>query len=141
MNKIKSLDNKLRRDNRVYAPIPNISGGRARILDVKEATDYILSDDDIKMLLEFVDKEASAMILVKQGGMGFYPKYDIVKANYIYVGNETPYVEIMTSFTEKQLPKGWDFDRLSKSFNSEKNLEKIEFFKQEKPRKKDSYYY
>jgi len=141
MNKLKSLDNKLRRNSKLSTPVPNMTGGTSRYVNVKKETDYILSEEELNMIINYINEDSSSMILVKQGGTGFYPKYDIVKANFIYLGNENPYVETLVSFTEKQLPENWNFDRLSETFNSEKNLDKIDYFKQERPRERSSYEY
>jgi hypothetical protein len=142
MNKLKSLDNKLRKTVRIASPVPNISGrAYPGFVDTKQETDYVLSEDELNTLIDSVNSNDSSMILVKQGGMGFYPKYDIVTGNYLYYWNDTAHIETIVSFTEKQLPEGWDFDKLSDTFNSENNLEKIDFFKQERPKKRSSYEY
>jgi len=101
----------------------------------------VLSENELRIIIDNISSRNDLILTVTQGGMGFYPVYNVLKGNYIFIGNEDPYIEKVISFSDKQLPAEWSFDKLSEFFNSTSNLKKIEFFKQEIPRKKDSYYY
>lgn len=137
MNKLALLDSKLRSGD--YFQTFSLKGNT--LIKYKRVTDYVLSVDELEYILDMTNSKQDMMMLVTQGGMGFYPAYNIVRGNYVFIGNEDPYIEEVIAFTEKQLPIGYDFDKLSETFNHTRNLKKIEFFKQEEPKHKSAYLY
>lgn len=139
---LEDIDSKLRRIEKVQMPNPNMSSHQLiRIVDAKVPTHYSLKEEEIKKIIDTVSKSKDLVLIVQQGAMGFSPKYVVVDCFYPFVGIDQPLCATILSIEEKQLPKKWDFEKLSKTFNSTENLRKIDFFKQEIPRAKSSYYY
>ena len=141
MKKLQKLDLKLREKGQTYTPVGNMSGGYPRLVDCMNYTKYKLTEKEVKTVIDSLKDNNQIMMTVTQGGSGFYPIFNVLKGNFLFVGNDNPHMETLVSFEEKQLPDGYDFDKLSDVFNSEDNLEKLEYFKQEKPRKNESYRY
>ena len=141
MKKLQTLDQKLREKSKMYTPVGNMSGGYPRLVDCMNYTNYKLTENELQTIIDSLKDNNPLMMSVTQGGSGFYPNFNSIKGNFLFVGNDNPYIETLVSFEEKQLPDGYDFDKLSEIFNSKENLDKLEYFKQQAPYKKSSYYY
>lgn len=86
---------------------PNMSGGPIRSKTRYSRDSEKLNDEEMKNILEIVQEDSEARFYPINSHFGFYPFY--------VVGNRE---ETLLRFSDKQLPREYNFKILSKHFNN-----------------------
>mgnify|MGYP006971785344 CR=1 FL=1 len=117
---LNKLENKLHSFGEVY----NTLGGRMNRHTVDDYTQEKMNSGEIEKLLKIVE-EGDYVFFPKGDGLGFYPCFSLISFNQNFPGAPIDKKHLL-SFGVHQLPKGYNFKKLSKYFMNEKNLERAE---------------
>ena len=131
---LESLDKRLHYVQRSLAET-NISRSVHEIAIDLYHHDQKLSKNELEKVLSLIGKETQLVITPINTNYGFSVGFAILYAD-IY-GTKIPFL----AFIEEQLPKGYDFNRLSEVFNREDNIEMLVSCGLEKPEEKWHYEY
>lgn len=103
---------------------PNMSGGSIPI-SYHSFNELKILPEAIEMVLNIVKQEELILRPSKTGIGGII--FEVIYAEKQCAGTPTERKSVL-AFEEYQLPKGYNFDKLSKVFLSERNIELAEFF-------------
>ena len=120
---LKELDRRLHYVTESWAET-NISRDRHK-LSIDHYTNQKINSDEIENVLSLINIETGIAMTPVNADSGFS-----VGFSAIYTFDK----KILLCFLEKQLPKGYDFKRLSKIFNSPENIDMLKSIGIEKPK-------
>jgi hypothetical protein len=110
---------------------PNLSGIPFDY-KVREYTDKKINKITIKKIIKTVNDNGFVFYPI-DSEFGFYPAYQISE-------NENKKVKVLLTFSERQCPEKYKWDKLSEVFMNDKNLQRLKEANIQID-KKDSYYY
>jgi len=87
-----------------------------------------LTENQLKRVLKIVNSSAEVLLMPIQGEFGFHPAYAITQIKGSFPGTEAER-EALLYIDNNQLPEGYDFKKLSKTFLSKENIQKAKFTK------------
>jgi len=110
---LRQLDNRLHKTKEMILT-PNICGAPRKV-SIDEFTDESMNKDEIQMVLEKVERCRLAFYPINTN-MGFSVGFQ--------VANSTRTEKPLLTFTEKQLPEEYNFEKLSEYFMRPENIKR-----------------
>ncbi|MBI2043463.1 hypothetical protein HYT25_03680 [Candidatus Pacearchaeota archaeon] len=115
---LKNLDSQLRSTHQSEFA-PNLLGS-SFLVPVDDYTDRQITEREMKKIFGISRKYNVAFYPINTD-MGFSVGFDLTRID-LFAAGAPPYIELLLRFREKQLPKGYDFEKLSNFFMQEMNL-------------------
>ena len=126
INFLKEIDKRVRKEEvrNMINPCPNM-GPQTFSRSPRVIETYLrnnkLTSEEINNLVRIVEEKRDIAFYPTNTEMGFAVGYELVKLNGFFPGVPMK-KEVLLRFLDSQLPKNYDFAKLSETFMKEKNL-------------------